>query len=315
MTEYKHHYPVMSAEILSYLQKAAQNSSSNLFADLTFGAGGHAIKILENISDSFLIAFDQDPEAYHHGIDILKKKCLSHRCTFYHKNFEHFNRETKHLPNEFFGIVADLGVSSHHLDTGERGFSFKKKAYLDMRMNNTDPLSKTAAQLLNEWNENQIATVLAQYGEEKFSKKIAKLIIDYRKSGKAITTTTDLENLISHVYSKKTKTTKIHPATQTFQALRIAVNRELEILEKVIPDLISRLAINGVLCIISFQSLEDKIVKKAFKRAGQSSTSLEILTRRPQIPSEKEVFENFRSRSAKLRVIKRVDKKRHHSSL
>ncbi len=306
--KYKDHYPVMNEEILGHLQEAARNSNSHLFADLTFGAGGHAIKILENVSNSFLIAFDQDFEAYRNGIGLLKKKCFDNRYVFHHKNFEDFNQQTKNLSKDFFGIIADLGVSSHHLDSKERGFSFKKEAYLDMRMNTTDSSLKTAAQLLQELSEDQIYKILLDYGEEKFSKKIAKLIVDHRKSNNAITTTADLEKLVFHAYPKRVRFAKTHPATRTFQALRIAVNRELEVLEKTIPDLISRLDENGILCIISFQSLEDRIIKNAFKKAALSNTNLKILTKKPQLPSKKEVFENFRSRSAKLRIIKKIAK-------
>ena len=177
-------------------------------------------------------------------------------------------------------------------------------------MNNTDSSSKTAAQLLQELSEDQIYKILSNYGEERFAKKIAKLIVDHRKSNNAITTTTDLENIIFHAYPKQARFANTHPATRTFQALRIAVNRELEILEQVIPDLISRLDENGILCIISFHSLEDKIVKNAFKKAVRSNTNLEILTKRPQLPSKREVFENFRSRSAKLRIIKKIAKRK-----
>ncbi len=310
MTIYKNHYSVMNKDVLEYLKKAAKMSESNLFADLTFGGGGHALKILEEIKGSFLVAFDQDPEAFKNGINLLKQKSFADRYIFYHTNFENFNFETKKLSKGFAGIIADLGVSSHHFDSGERGFSFKKEAPLDMRMNNDDFSLKTAAQLLMELSEEQISQVLLDYGEERFAKKIAKLIINRRKEGKVIKTTKELEELVFHAYPKKMRYARIGPATKTFQALRIAVNRELEVLKKTIPKLIPCLEVGGVLAIISFHSLEDRIVKKAFKQATQGEIPVEILTKKPRIPDKEEVFENSRSRSAKLRVIRRVFKKK-----
>ena len=178
MKDYKKHCPVMSEELIGYLKKAGDRSDSHLFADLTFGAGGHSLLILQEIKKSFLVAFDQDPEACLNGISLLENS-FAKRFIFHHSNFEHFSRLTENLPDKFAGIIADLGVSSHQLGSLERGFSFKKDAPLDMRMDKDNPCVQSAAALLEEWSEEKIAQILYTYGEERFAKRIARLIVEH----------------------------------------------------------------------------------------------------------------------------------------
>jgi 16S rRNA (cytosine1402-N4)-methyltransferase len=213
------------------------------------------------------------------------------------------------------GILADLGVSSLQFDSETRGFSFRFDAPLDMRMNaNSD--DETAAELLERLSEFQIAKIIYEYGEERFSRKIARKIVEKRENGEPIKTTKQLADLVAKtIFTKE----KIHPATRTFQALRIAVNRELDILQKFINDSVDLLKPNGRLAIISFHSLEDRIIKQtSHKLSGKcfcppkfpqcvcgAVKKVEILTRKPILPSEFEINENPRARSAKLRVIKK----------
>jgi len=200
----------------------------------------------------------------------------------------------------------DLGVSSHQFDQFERGFSFRADAPLDMRMayDNDDIL--TASQILNEYEEEDIANLIFKYGEERLTRRIAAAIVEARQEGN-ITTTKELENICFHAYPKRERHKKAHPATRTFQALRIAVNDELGVLESTIEKLFGLLDKGGVLGIISFHSLEDRIAKHKFKEIFQTDKSIaKILTKRPLLPSEGEVGENKRSRSAKLRFIQKL---------
>jgi len=216
------------------------------------------------------------------------------------------------------GVLADLGVSSLQLDSDTRGFSFRFDAPLDMRM---DPASggRTAAELLEELDETEIANIIYQYGEERHSRRIARRIVEKRKAGEPVTTTTELAELVKRSVRFNPKD-KIHPATRTFQALRIAVNGELEILEKFIFDAADILKTDGVLAIITFHSLEDRIVKQTFQRlAGKcicpprqpqctcgARRTVEIVTKKPIIPTEDEQRQNPRSRSAKLRACRKL---------
>lgn len=216
-------------------------------------------------------------------------------------------------------IIADLGVSSLQFDDAARGFSFRFDAPLDMRM---DPASggQTVAELLLETNETDIANIIYEYGEERFSRRIARRIIERNQRGEPVTTTRELAELVARSVKRSPKD-KIHPATRTFQALRIAVNRELEVLERFITDAADVLAENGVLAIITFHSLEDRIVKHAFQKLSGKCTCppripqcvcgakkrVEILTRKPIVPGEPELNENARSRSAKLRAFRKLE--------
>ena len=208
---------------------------------------------------------------------------------------------------KFDGILMDLGVSSHHFDKFDRGFSFREDAYLDMRMDFSRDETPTAADVLNTLGEQEIADIIFKYGEERYSRRIAKAIIEFRNN-EMLERTKQLEEIVFHCYPKKLRHTKIHPATKTFQALRIFVNRELEVLENTLQKLFELLTDGGVLAVISFHSLEDRIVKHKFKEIFQTHiNTAKILTKKPLYPSDEEVAENSRSRSAKLRLLQKLD--------
>jgi 16S rRNA (cytosine1402-N4)-methyltransferase len=262
-------------------------------------------------SEAKVIGIDQDSEA----IELAKVRLASFGDNFrvVKANFS----EVKQVTDEKVdGILADLGVSSLQFDSETRGFSFRFDAPLDMRMD-ANSEDETAAELLERLSEFDIAKIIYEYGEEKFSRKIARRIVEKRESGEPIKTTKELANLVAKsVYTKE----KIHPATRTFQALRIAVNHELDILQQFINDSVDILKPNGRLAIISFHSLEDRIIKQTFQKlSGKcfcpprfpqcvcgANKQVEILTRKPIVPSELEINENPRARSAKLRVIQKI---------
>ncbi len=284
-----------------------------VFIDATLGMGGHSEALLEANDELKVIGIDQDLEAITHATKRLER--FGERFTAFQANFA----DIKDLVETGIdGIVADLGVSSLQFDSEERGFSFRFDADLDMRMN-PDSDDPTAAELLSTLTEEEIANVIYQYGEERASRKIARWIVERRVKGDPITKTRDLAALVERAVRKGGKD-KIHPATRTFQALRIAVNKELEVLETFLADAVELLKIEGRLAVITFHSLEDRIVKHAFqKMSGKcfcpprmpicvcgAEKKVEILTRKPILPSEEELNENPRSRSAKLRAIKKI---------
>lgn len=307
------HLPVMLTETLEFLEP----ERGGVFIDATLGLAGHSEAMLESGEDVKLIGIDQDTEAIAHATKRLEK--FGERFQIFHSNFSGIKSvwETSGAdrPN---GILADLGVSSLQFDSGERGFSFRFDAPLDMRMD-ADSDFETAADILATRTEEEIANIIYQYGEERFSRRIAWRIVERRERGEPVQTTKELAEL---VYSavKKSKHDQIHPATRTFQALRIAVNGELDILADFISDAIDILETNGRLAIISFHSLEDRIVKQMFQKlAGKCSCpprmpqcicgaekKVEILTKRPAAPTENEMRENPRARSAKLRVCSKL---------
>jgi 16S rRNA (cytosine1402-N4)-methyltransferase len=238
---------------------------------------------------------------------------MEDRIKLFDTNFLHFQalakEECKEI-NGFQGILLDLGVSSHHFDDGARGFSFRFEAPLDMRMNNQSTEFQTAEEIVNNYREEDLYRIFTEYGEEKNAKKIARQICLDRKT-KPIATTKDLENIIFHCYPKEHRYGKTNPSTKVFQALRLEVNRELEVLEETITQLIPLLKIGGRLAIISFHSLEDRIVKNVFRDASQlDQLAVEVLTKKPIVPTNEEIIANPRSRSAKLRVLERVEFKK-----
>ena len=286
-----------------------------LFVDATLGMGGHSEGILEASPNATVIGIDQDSEALE--LAKIRLSRFGKRVTFVQANFSDIHTVVK--VEQPTGILADLGVSSMQLDSGSRGFSFRFDAPLDMRMDQ-DSDGETAAELLATATEKEIADIIYQYGEERASRKIARWIVEKRESGQPIETTVQLAELIRRAVRTSPKD-KIHPATRTFQALRIAVNNELEILEQFISDSVDLLKINGVLAIITFHSLEDRVVKQSFQRlAGKCSCPpripqcvcgaakrVEILTKKPVVATETEQFENPRSRSAKLRACRKLE--------
>ena len=293
-------------------------SGKGLYLDATLGLGGHTEAILESSPETSVIGIDQDAEA----LNIAKKRLarFGSRITTFHGNFSEIGKivnEAKQGNPD--GILADLGVSSLQFDSETRGFSFRFDAPLDMRMN-PDEGGQTAAELLETMSHDELANIIYRYGEERHSRKIAKWIIEKREKGEPITTTFELADLVKRAVRTNPKD-KIHPATRTFQALRIAVNGELEILGQFITDSVDILKTKGVLAIITFHSLEDRIVKQAFQRlSGRCQCpprmpqcicgavkKVEILTRKPVIPTTSERNQNPRSRSAKLRACRKLD--------
>ncbi len=283
------HTPVLIEEVLNYL-----NIQKDLwYIDATLGGGGHTEKILK--LGGKVIGIDQDEDSIKEVSRKLKNYINSKHLILIQNNFTNIAKQD----HKVSGILFDLGVSSHQLDTAERGFSFRKDAELDMRMGKS--LEVTAADLINGLNSGELTQLFEKFGEEKFAKKIAKIIVLERQKEK-ITTTGQLADLIKkNIYSKE----KIHPATRVFQALRIAVNDELNSLKEALPKAFDILEPGGKLIVISFHSLEDRIIKNYFRELEEKG-SARILTDKPIEPSEKEVFENPRSRSSKLRCLEKL---------
>ncbi len=308
---YNIHKSVLQKECLAFLSENFSQESRGWFADLTFGAGGHSIAFLKNFHEANLIAVDQDIDAVKNGYMKIEEEGLQSRLHLHHTNFVDFPKliaeKYQFIIDEykgFAGILLDLGVSSHQFDCASRGFSFRKEGNLDMRMNQSDDMVETAADLVNNLSKSELEDVIKTYGEERFAKKIAGRIVDARLE-KPIQTTKELENIIFHSYPAKLRNGRIHPATRTFQALRLAVNQELKVLSDVLPLLAKMLSDGGRLMVISFHSLEDRIVKHTFRNIAPKGGEYNILTKRPITPSDNEIKENFRARSAKMRVLQK----------
>jgi 16S rRNA (cytosine1402-N4)-methyltransferase len=314
---YTSHYSVLKNECIDFLTENAPSKEISYFADLTFGGGGHSFEFLYRNPLFKVRSTDQDPDALKNGEERILREGMSERIKLINTNFLHFPELAKSECVDVFenaggfqGILLDLGVSSHHFDEATRGFSFRFDGPLDMRMNNLSDEFFTAEEVVNEYSINQLVKIFDEYGEEKYSKKIANKIAEERKI-KRITSTKELENIIFHCYPKEQRYGKTNPSTRVFQALRLEVNRELEVLSETINQLIPLLKVGGRLAIISFHSLEDRIVKNLFRDAALSAElPVEVLTKKPVIPSDEEILNNYRSRSAKLRVLERVNVKK-----
>lgn len=286
MTEFEfHHIPVLPEAVVEGLQIQPQG----VYLDATVGGGGHSRLILERDPTVRLVAVDQDPMALASAQDNLRE--FGDRVTFWAGNFSQFAPGAQ----RFHGILADLGVSSAQFDIPERGFSFRHTAPLDMRMNPQQDLS--AADIVNHWDETDLANLIYTYGEERLSRRIARKIVDQRP----FQTTTELAEAIAYCVPKSYRYGRIHPATRTFQALRIAVNQELEVLKTLLEKAPQWLVPGGRLAIISFHSLEDRLVKHSLKE----NPDLKVITKKPIIATDDEVEANPRARSAKLRVAER----------
>ena len=280
------HIPVLHREVIDGLALRPDGH----YLDATVGGGGHSALILAAAERARVTALDQDDQAIAAATQKLAE--FGDRVQFQHSNFAHFNPgETK-----FDGILADLGVSSAQFDIADRGFSFRHEAPLDMRMDRGQSL--TAAEIINRWDETKLANIFYTYGEERLSRKIARRIVERRP----FLTTTELADTIAHSVPRQYRYGRIHPATRVFQALRIAVNQELTVLETFVNQAPQWLKPDGRLAIISFHSLEDRIVKHRLKE----SSLLRVLTKKPIIAQEDELKENSRARSAKLRLAERV---------
>ena len=307
MSEYTSHYSVLLPEVLTAFKEETNNQKN--FADMTFGGGGHSFAMADAFSDAHIFSVDQDNDALKNGWKQISQRGKSDSMTLTKMNFDEFPEwfKSNHSDRKLDGIVMDLGVSSHHFDQFERGFSFREDAYLDMRMDQDKGKFYTAAEVLNEMDEESLANLIFKYGEERYSRRIAKAIVTFR-SEKKLERTKELENICFHAYPANLRHKKIHPATKTFQALRIFVNRELEVLENSLEGMFELLSQGGILAVISFHSLEDRIVKHKFKEIFQTDkNAAKILTKKPIYPSDKELEENSRSRSAKLRLLQKID--------
>lgn len=292
---------------------------NGVYVDCTLGGAGHASYLLSQLSDrGHLYAFDQDITAIENANKVLGEELAKGKVTFIHANFREIEEKLNELNIRYVdGIYYDLGVSSPQLDIAERGFSYHQEAKLDMRMNQDQDLS--ALEVVNQWEFNDLVKIISRYGEEKFAKRIARAIEREREKS-LIETTTQLSEIVKEAIPAATRRTGGHPAKRTFQAIRIAVNDELKVLEESLESALRLLKVEGRISVISFHSLEDRFVKQLFKEKStppETPYNLPILpseyqpeyrmiTRKPIVANEEELDQNNRSRSAKLRVIERV---------
>lgn len=308
--EFKH-TPVMLNECIEGLNI----NPDGIYVDGTLGGAGHSKEIVKRLSKKgMLIGIDRDEEALKAAKENLKEFS---NVKYVHGNHDEIKEILEELNiDKVDGILLDLGVSSYQLDERNRGFSYLGSNELDMRMDQTQSL--TAKDVVNNYDEEKLANIIFEYGEEKFSRNIARNICKYR-AGKVIETTDELVKIIEESIPKS-KQKDGHPAKRTFQAIRIEVNNELEELEQTLKTCLKLLNVDGRMCVISFHSLEDRIVKNIFKEVSEIDPFLkglpnidknllpdyEIITNKPILPSEDEINYNKRSKSAKLRIIKRI---------
>lgn len=310
-TEYKH-ISVLKDECIENLNIKPNGT----YIDCTLGRGGHTEEILKRLTTGKLISVDKDIEA----IKLCEQRLSEYgdKLILVHDDFKNLIEVLDGLQvKKIDGVLFDLGVSSYQIDNAERGFSYRYDAKLDMRMDQSQYL--TAFNVVNEYNEKDLADIFFKYGEERYSRKIAKNIVEYRKN-QSIRTTKQLVDIIEKSLPEKELHKGSHPAKKVFQAVRIEVNQELKNLDKIIQDLALRLSVGGRMCVISFHSLEDRIVKQAFKYleldciCDKSSPictcnkrqEVKIITKKPILPSKEELAFNSRAQSAKLRIIERI---------
>lgn len=282
------------------------------YVDGTLGGGGHSFHILQRLETGRLIGIDQDTDALSAATNRLK--IYGDKFIPVHSNFSNLKQVLETLAiKKIDGLLLDLGVSSFQLDEAERGFSYMNDGKLDMRMNQSDAF--TAYEVVNEYSERKLTEIISEYGEENWANRIAKFIVEAR-SNKPIETTFELVEIIKNAIPAAARKDGPHPAKRTFQAIRIEVNNELRIIEQTIEDAVKHLNKGGRIAIITFHSLEDRIVKNAYKKLAQGCTcppefpvcvcggkpKVKIITRKPILPSDDEIEGNPRARSAKLRV-------------
>ncbi len=305
------HISVLLEESISSLNL----KENSIIVDCTLGYGGHSSNILARIKQGFLFAFDQDSEAIRHSTERLQ--AIGTNFTIIKSNFSHLREKLAELGvTEVDGVLFDLGVSSPQLDDKERGFSYHEDARLDMRMDQENPIS--AYEIVNNYTKEQLANIFYKYGEDKFSNNIAKKIVEYRAK-KPIETTLELVEVIKTAVPMKFRIDK-HPARQIFQAIRIEVNHELDVIEPALEQALSILKVGGRVAVITFHSLEDRIVKNYFKEKTEIDErvkgmpnipaeylpNFKLVVNKAISPSAEELKVNPRSRSAKLRIIERV---------
>lgn len=302
------HYSVLLKESIEGLNI----HPNGIYVDCTLGYGGHSEEILKRLDKGFLYAFDQDEEAIAYSKARLSK--VSNRFKIIYSNFVNLKEElAKNGIEKVDGIIFDLGFSSPQIDDADRGFSFMKDAKLDMRMDKNSSIS--AYNIVNDYKEEELTTIFYKYAEEKYSKSIAKKII----ANRPISSTLELVDVIKSAVPAKYWMTR-HPERVIFQAIRIEVNKELSVLESVLPDAIDLLNVGGRISVITFHSLEDRIVKHVFKENSEVNElvkglpiipeeykpKIKLINKKPILPSEEEIKANSRSKSSKLRIIERV---------
>jgi len=287
MTAQFHHVPVLAEPTIAGLEIVA----GGVYLDCTVGGGGHSVLILQAAENVNLIGIDRDEMAIAAASENLKNN--ADQVSFWRGNFCEYKPD---LNLKFDGILADLGVSSAQLDVAERGFSFRESGDLDMRMDNRQTL--TAAEIINHYKEGELADIFFKLGEERLSRRIARQIVEKRP----FKTTLELASAISACVPASYRHGRIHPATRTFQALRIVVNRELESLEKWLAIAPDWLKPDGKIAVITFHSLEDRIVKHTFRQDSR----LQVITKKVIIATDEENRANPRARSAKLRIAQRI---------
>ena len=297
--------------------QALNVKDGGIYVDGTLGGGGHSYRILSSNPTCRLIGIDRDKDAIFAASKRLEE--FSDRVITVNDNFCNVKNVLDRLGIEKIdGAVLDLGVSSYQLDNAERGFSYMHDAPLDMRMNQNDTLS--AWEVVNRYSIEDLIRIFYEYGEEKWSKRIAEFIIEAREK-KEIETTLELVDIIKAAIPKKARLEGGHPAKRIFQAIRIEVNNELKILEKSVNDLVDRLSVGGRLAVITFHSLEDRLIKQAFSSLAKGcecpssfpicvckkKPKVKLVSRKPLLPTKEEEERNSRSKSAKLRVIEKID--------
>ncbi len=301
------HKPILLQTICDALMDALAAVSPEetaVFVDCTFGGGGHSGELLKRLKESTkrtyrVIGLDRDPDAISRGHKRFSQEISDGHLQLVHSSFSHF---ADVLPTgKVAGVLADLGVSSDQIDSRERGFSFRYPAPLDMRMNTTD--GETLAEYLARVEERELTDVIFEFGEERFSRQIARRLVGLRARGEMPKDTVSLAEQIKLAMPPAQRhSSRIHPATRTFQALRIVLNQELLELEKVLPAIADRLVPGGRMALLTFHSLEDRIVKNFVR----SREDLEAFTKKPIDPTDEEISENPRARSAKLRVATKI---------
>lgn len=307
------HIPVLLKETIDGLNI----NPDGIYVDCTVGGGGHSEEIVKRLNYGRLIAIDQDEEALE--ASRIRLRPWEKQITFIHGNFADLEDILEALSiSQVDGILMDIGVSSHQLDEGERGFSYHEDAILDMRMDQKSDVA-TARDIVNTYSVEELSQVFWDYGEERWGKRIAEFIVENRQEH-TIETTLDLVEVIKKAIPKKVRMQDKHPARRVFQALRIEVNQELQVLEKVLTASIKALAKRGRLCVISFHSLEDRIVKNKLREAATGCicppdfpvcvcghvAEVKLINRKPITATEDELEVNTRSRSAKLRVVEKI---------
>ena len=315
MTEF-HHETVLLKEAVDGLNI----KPDGIYIDCTLGGGGHSARILSQLTSGHLYSFDQDEVAIEYNKTNLKQYIDEDKVTFVRSNFRYIQEEMDKLGIQFVdGILYDLGVSSPQFDDASRGFSYQHDARLDMRMDQRNPLD--AWTIVNEWPYEKLVKIFFRYGEEKFSKQVARAI-ERNRENHSIDTTEQLVDVIKEGIPAAARRHGGHPAKKVFQALRIAVNDELGALEESLEKAIDLIDVNGRVSVITFQSLEDRLVKTMFKEKttiedlpsglpiipDDMKPDYKLINRKPILPSDDELRDNHRSHSAKLRVIERINK-------